>query len=63
LTCDDGEARPTIPIGVEDSHGHVIRAPFLVDTGADRSALTALQELKLDSPRLAPNNASADCIP
>lgn len=49
LTCDDGEFRPVIRIGVEAADAQLVRAGFLVDLGADRSVFSAtlLQHLKL----------------
>ncbi|MDH3599123.1 MAG: hypothetical protein OEU26_05725, partial [Candidatus Tectomicrobia bacterium] len=39
--CDDGGLRPVIPADVQAQNGSWIKAPFLVDTGADRTVLSA----------------------
>lgn len=41
LMCDDGIVRPVIRGHILDGHGAWIHAPFLVDTGADRTVLSA----------------------
>jgi len=53
--CDDGRIRPVMRGEILAADGSWIKTPFLVDTGADRSALSAdiLQPLRLpfiDSP-------------
>ena len=42
LLCDDGIVRPVIRGHILDGHGAWIHAPFLVDTGADRTVFSAL---------------------
>jgi predicted aspartyl protease len=39
--CDDGMVRPVIRGELEASDGSWVKAPFLVDTGADRSVISA----------------------
>ncbi len=39
--CDDGVLRPVIPAEVQTQDGSWIKAPFLLDTGADRTVLSA----------------------
>lgn len=39
--CDDGVLRPVIPAEVQTQDGSWIKAPFLVDTEADRTVLSA----------------------
>jgi len=41
LLCDDGIIRPVIRGHIRDGHGLWIHAPFLVDTGADRTVFSA----------------------
>jgi hypothetical protein len=41
LLCDDGWVRPVIHTRVEAADGAWIRATFLVDTGADCTAISA----------------------
>ena len=41
LLCDDGIVRPVIRGHILDGHGAWIHAPFLVDTGADRTVFSA----------------------
>jgi hypothetical protein len=41
LLCDDGIVRPVIRGHILDGHGAWIQAPFLVDTGADRTVFSA----------------------
>ena len=49
MVCEDGETRPVIRIGVQAANGQLISVDFLVDIGADRSALDAglLKQLQL----------------
>ena len=54
LTCDDGEIRPIIRIGVEAADQQLARARFLVDLGADRSVLDAALLKELNLPRQPP---------
>ena len=42
LLCDDNIVRPVIRGPILDGHGAWIHAPFLVDTGADRTVFSAL---------------------
>jgi len=55
LLCDDGIVRPVIRGHILDGHGAWIHAPFLVDTGADRTVFSAplLAALALQ-PTLSP---------
>ena len=39
--CDDGVLRPVMVTEVQTQRGTWIKAPFLVDTGADRTVLSA----------------------
>jgi predicted aspartyl protease len=53
--CDDGAIRPVIRGEVEAQDGSWINVPFLVDTGADRTVLSAdildaLQLSPVESP-------------
>ena len=41
LLCDDGIVRPVIRGHILAGHGAWIHAPFLVDTGADRTVFSA----------------------
>lgn len=41
LLCDDGTVRPVIRGHILAGHGFWVPAPFLVDTGADRTAFSA----------------------
>lgn len=51
MTCDDGETRPVIRIGAAAARSQVMRADFLVDSGADRTVFDPgfLAELQLPS--------------
>jgi hypothetical protein len=39
--CDDGVLRPLLPAEVQTHDGSWIKVPFLVDTGADRTVMSA----------------------
>jgi len=39
--CDDGIVRPVVPAEVLASDGSWVKAPFLLDTGADRTVLSS----------------------
>lgn len=52
--CDDGEHRAIVRLGVEATDGQLVRARFLVDTGADRSVLDAATLKDLRLPHQAP---------
>ncbi len=41
LKCDDGATRPVIFAGVIGADGMAERGPFLIDTAADRTAISA----------------------
>ena len=47
---DDGVARPVILAEVQAADGSWVRAPFLLDTGADRTVLSAAIVGLLDRP-------------
>jgi predicted aspartyl protease len=51
LLFDDGVVRLVIPGQILSGHGSWVRAPFLVDTGADRTVFSApvLEALHLES--------------
>ncbi len=49
--CDDGVLRPVITAEVQTQHGTWIKAPFLVDSGADRTVLSADILTALHFPR------------
>ncbi len=54
LTCEDGENRPIIRIGIEADGGRIIEFEWLVDTGADRSVIDAGTLKKLNLPQQSP---------
>jgi len=54
MTCDDGETRPIIRIGVVASSGQAIHADFLVDLGADRTVLDQVLLSQLQLPHQSP---------
>ena len=55
LLCDDGIVRPVIRGHILAGHGAWIHAPFLVDTGADRTVFSAPV---LAAPALQPTIAT-----
>ncbi len=56
FVCRDGETRPIVKVYVPDASGIECRERFLVDTGADRTVLTAdfLASLKLPTTPAPP---------
>jgi hypothetical protein len=68
LLCDDGVVRPVIRGEVLAGNGSWVKVPFLADTAADRTVITAavLGELGLQpltpSERLAGVGGSADSV-
>ncbi len=54
LTCDDGETRPTVRVGVEAADGSFVQTHFLIDSAADRSVLDAVLLNKLRLPSQPP---------
>lgn len=49
--CDDGVVRPTLPVELVTRGNNIISVRFLIDTGADRTVLSAdvFKRLNLDS--------------
>ena len=49
--CDDGVIHPVMRGEIQASDGSWVKAPFLLDTGADRTVLSAdiLQALRFQS--------------
>ena len=47
--CDDGIIRPVMPVEIQARDGSWVKAPLLVDTGADRTVFSTdiLQALRL----------------
>jgi hypothetical protein len=54
LLCDDGKTRPVVNCHVTDAVGGERQEPFLVDTGADQTVLTAGLLAALSLPTSAP---------
>lgn len=51
MKFDDGEARPVVGVNVVGAGGHLYLDDFLIDTGADRTVLSAglLAELRMQA--------------